>query len=629
QIINSIQQGLAAELDFQAIVDLVGDKLREVFNTLDLAINWYDEKTNLIHYLYNYEHGERNTFTPRPPTSGGIFERMVKNRQPVVWNTINEGDAISPVLPGTDESKSGASVPIISSDRVLGSLQLENYERENVYGESELRLLTTIAASLGTALENARLFDETQRLLKETEERNAELAIINSIGQALTQELDLHSLVELVGDKLRAAIQTENIGIGLYNTNTNLITSIYAYKNGQQIHPDPSPLNDYSLRFSRQGKSLVLNEVTEEMWKKFGSNLTFGREIPKSVIMVPILAGGELIGGITVQNFKNKNAYPDSIVRLLETIASNMGTAIQNARLFAETQRLLQETEQRNAELAIINSVQDALAAKLDIQGIYNSVGDKIREIFKAYTTFIAFHDAENNRIVAPYYIDRGIRPSITSRPYGKGLNEVIIESGKPLLLNTYEETAKAGAFNIASPDSDKDLNESFLGVPIFRNGKAIGATAVQSYKRFAYNQNDLRLLATLTNSMGVALENARLFDETQRLLKETEERNAELAIINSVQAALAAELNIQGIYDAVGDKIHEIFHNTDMGIRIYDSQTHLIHIPYCYEQGERITIEPYPLRDKGFVAHVLRTRETLVINENMEKEEQKYGGQN
>src|SRR5262245_57087637 len=52
QIINSIQQGLAAELDFQAIVDLVGDKLSEVLNTGDLGIQWYDEKTNLIHYLY-------------------------------------------------------------------------------------------------------------------------------------------------------------------------------------------------------------------------------------------------------------------------------------------------------------------------------------------------------------------------------------------------------------------------------------------------------------------------------------------------------------------------------------------------------------------------------------------------
>ena len=59
---------------------------------------------------------------------------------------------------------------------------------------------------------------------------------------------------------------------------------------------------------------------------------------------------------------------------------------------------------------------------------------------------------------------------------------------------------------------------------------------------------------------MGVALENARLFDETKRLLTETDQRAAELAIINGVQQGLAAELDMQAMYDLVGDKIQEIF---------------------------------------------------------------------
>ena len=46
---------------------------------------------------------------------------------------------------------------------MLGSIVLENYERENAFGEAEVRLLSTVAASMGVALENARLFDETQR----------------------------------------------------------------------------------------------------------------------------------------------------------------------------------------------------------------------------------------------------------------------------------------------------------------------------------------------------------------------------------------------------------------------------------------------------------------------------------
>src|SRR5438132_6626224 len=180
-IINSIQQGLAAELNFQTIVDLVGDKLRDVFNTPDLGIRWYDEKANLVHYLYAYEHGKRLVIEPRPPTPGGMGETMIKTRRPLLLNTDADYEKIGGgALPGTDLSKSLIAVPIITSDRVLGTIVIENYERENAYGESELRLLTTIAASLGTALENARLFDETQRLLKAKQQRAAELAIINS-----------------------------------------------------------------------------------------------------------------------------------------------------------------------------------------------------------------------------------------------------------------------------------------------------------------------------------------------------------------------------------------------------------------------------------------------------------------
>ena len=241
QIINSIQQGLASELDFQAIVDLVGDKLREVFKMKDLCIRWYDEKANLIHYLYEYEHGERLSIQSIPPRPGGIFETMTKTHQPVIWNTLEEGNALSSALPGTDESKSGASIPIISSDRVLGLIEIENFERENAFGESELRLLTTIAASLGTALENARLFDETQRLFKAEQERVNELQIINSIQQGLAAELDFQAIVHLVGDKLREVFNTPDLGINWYDEKANLVHYLYNYEHGERLNIPSHP----------------------------------------------------------------------------------------------------------------------------------------------------------------------------------------------------------------------------------------------------------------------------------------------------------------------------------------------------------------------------------------------------
>ena len=98
-----------------------------------------------------------------------------------------------------------------------------------------------------------------------------------------------------------------------------------------------------------------------------------------------------------------------------------------------------------------------------------------------------------------------------------------------------------------------------------------------------------------MASSLSVALENARLFDETQRLLTETNERAAELAIINSVQQGLAENLDMQSMYDLVGDKITEIFDAQSVDIGLYDFDREMISYPYSVERGERLPGNEFP----------------------------------
>ena len=213
-VINSIQQGISRSLEFQAIVDLVGDTLRAVLQTQDIGIRWVDPKTNMVHPLYVYEHGVRKTLPARPQRTVGPGATMARTLQPLIFNTPAELAAAGfPGLPGADPARSTAFVPIVGSDGMIAAITLENFERDNAFGESEVRLLTTVAASLGVALENARLFGETQRLLKETEQRNAELAVINSIQQGMAGSLDFRGIIELVGDKLRTVFGSDNLSI--------------------------------------------------------------------------------------------------------------------------------------------------------------------------------------------------------------------------------------------------------------------------------------------------------------------------------------------------------------------------------------------------------------------------------
>src|SRR5208283_3136282 len=187
---------------------------------------------------YDYEHGVRLTVAPMTPPPDGVFFKLVQTRQPLVTNSPEEQAALGVIaIPGTDTSLSSVRVPILGGDRVLGSIILESFERQKAFGEAEVRLLSTVAASMGVALENARLFDETQRLLKETEQRAAELAVINRIQEGMAAELNFQAIIDLVGDKLREVFKTGEIGIRWYDPKANLIHYLYEYEHGNRLHP--------------------------------------------------------------------------------------------------------------------------------------------------------------------------------------------------------------------------------------------------------------------------------------------------------------------------------------------------------------------------------------------------------
>jgi GAF domain-containing protein len=236
-----------------------------------------------------------------------------------------------------------------------------------------------------------------------------------------------------------------------------------------------------------------------------------------------------------------------------------------------ERDKLLFENKQFDAELAIINSVGEAMSKQLDVKTVTRIVGDKIRSIFDTEVTEILLLDTKTNMINVPYTYYRDYA-SVEPFPLGEGMTSKVINEGKPLVCGTEKEQLQAGAiFDEAVGEADN--TESYMGVPIRFGDKVLGVVSIQSYKKDAYNDDNVRLLTTLSSNMGIALENARLFEEAKTLLGVTQQRNAELGVINSVQEGLVAHMDIQEIYDLVGEKIREIFDAQVVSIGKYDHE--------------------------------------------------------
>ena len=519
-----------------------------------------------------------------------------------------------PPPPGTHAMKSGLFVPLLTGNTIRGYVSLQNVDRENAFTESDIKLLETLANSMSVALENARLFDETNRLLQETEQRTSELAVINSVQEGLVAQMDIQAIYDLVGEKIRNIFNAQIIDIVTYDKKENLIEDRYAFEKGDRTLLGAREVLGFRKHVIDNRQVFVINENLDSKSKEYNSYVTIGEQ-PKSAVFVPMITGGDVTGIISLQDLDHEHAFSDSAVNLLTTLANSMSVALKSAGLFDQTNRLLQETEQRNAELAVINSVQESLVAKLDMAGIYELVGEKIREIFNAQVIDIVTYDATRNVIADRYAYEKGDRTLLGERE-PNGFRKHVIKTGALLLHNEKVEKAMR---EFGNEILIGEVPKSQIYVPMIADGKVKGIISLQNLDHeHAFSDSDVSLLTTLANSMSVALESARLFDETNRLLKETEQRNGELSVINSIQEGLVAQMSMEGIYTLVGDRIRNLFDAQTVVIRTFDYKNEVEIFNYAIEKVRRLIINLRPF--DNFTNYLIQIKKPELINDHFKE---------
>jgi signal transduction histidine kinase/DNA-binding NarL/FixJ family response regulator len=251
----------------------------------------------------------------------------------------------------------------------------------------------------------------------------------------------------------------------------------------------------------------------------------------RSQLCLPLVAGGRLIGALYADNREAFGRFAQADLDLLTVLATQAATALRNVGLYNEIlranveleQRVAERTaslERRVAELAIVNRIGQAVASQLELDALIELVGTTMLETFRAQNVYVALYDAASEQISFPYDVENGQRISSSSLRFGAGLTSEILLTRRPLLLNGEAEMRAAG-LRIASIGARA---RSFLGVPILVGEKPIGVISVQNTERDgAFSEADVRLLSTIAASVGVALENARLYQETRRMQQAAE----------------------------------------------------------------------------------------------------------
>jgi len=181
----------------------------------------------------------------------------------------------------------------------------------------------------------------------------------------------------------------------------------------------------------------------------------------------------------------------------------------------------------------VLNEMGRTLTGMLDLDAVVDSIRRFASQLVDTTNFFVALYDAERDMISFPLYVD-GVnrRVNMATRRAGRGMSEHVIHTRQPFLVreNLPKIQVELGIESIGEPA------QSWLGVPMMIGEQPIGLIAVQSYTTpRVYDEHDRDLLLAVASQAAIAIQNARLFGEQQRMAGMLSERVKQLDCLSDI----------------------------------------------------------------------------------------------
>ncbi|MGH7767834.1 MAG: GAF domain-containing protein, partial [Candidatus Binatia bacterium] len=541
RLLKELNQDVAA-LDIRALFQKVTDKVREFFK-VDMSDIRLVEDGGVRRLMGSSGIEPERLY--RLDSKRGRTKWIIENRRPLIIADIS----IENEMPAGETVRGLGirgylAVPLLSrSGEVIGILRALTYDPRE-FSQSEVDLLQQLANGIAIAIENARLLDETQC-------RAQEQAALSAIAMAASQSLEIDEMLHNALDKVLEVTGRERGYIRLKDPLSKELKLI-AHKGISEEHTrmilrgrNQAGKSDHVLA---TGEALIINKPEEALLRE-----ETRREGNSSMAWIPLKAQGKVVGILNVSTARSIS-FTVREVDLLQAIGNVIGVAVENARLFEESQRQ-EEIQKLLKELS-----QDITS--LDIDSFFHKVTDKVREFFKVDISDIRLLDSGEIR---PPVGASGIESKQLYKLGDlRGRGKWIVENRRAAVIpdTTKEKSIQAGG-------STRELDiRGYLAVPLFsRSGEVIGILRALTYEPRDFSQSDVDLLQQLANGTAIALTNARLFEETER-------RAGEQAAVNAIAMAMTQSLHVDELLQIAIDKVLEVTGRNRGSIKVKDRAT-------------------------------------------------------
>jgi len=512
-LLNDITRAALETPDLRTMLQTLADRLSELIDADGCYITLWDEARQMTIPAAAY--GELREMYPlqRPePGEVTMTESVLRAGRPLVVEDVFNTPYLSPRIAALFPARSLLGLPLIAGGRKLGAVLIA-FNRPHRFTPDEIARGEQAARQIALAVAKARLLEEAKG-------HAAKLATLYETGKDLTSTLELDALLQFIVERSAQLTKADKSLILLVDTETEKLTKVVGFGFA------PGQIEDFTYQEVQDGISgWVLREKTPTISEDIltdprNTGLALQRakqerERGQSIAVAPLLIKDKAIGTLTVINNVGKPIFSQDDLDLVVMLASQAAVAIENARLYEETKR-------RMEELAALQEVTRAVAAELTLDEVLNLVAHATSELLEAETAAVVLvnPDGQTRTYAACYGLQADALRGIV-RPVHIGAQGYVIRTGKSLLIND------VSADEHVSHDFAERLGlHSAIIAPLMAKGKITGClTAFNKQEQRSFTDDDLRLLYTFADQAAIAIENARLFEETRRLLAKTQEQ--------------------------------------------------------------------------------------------------------
>jgi diguanylate cyclase (GGDEF)-like protein len=489
ELLNSITQASLNAENFQEMTQILADRMGELLGADGTFLTLWDEEQNrsipaAAYGTYRQVYPNMKFESSEKTLTSSVLEA----RHPLIIEDVFNTPYMSRSIAERFSTRSLLALPLIIHGVKFGAA-LIGFNQPHHFLAREVDIGERAATQIALAIYKSHLIDVSQRQVRQLE-------LLSVVGSEIVNSLDETEILERALEAVVKKFGYAEAAISLLINED--ILEVAAISGTQDF--------GYRAGFQQKVGKGIIGHVAETRTPHISGDVSQDpyyfstAERNGSALGVPMLDKENLLGVIYVETIR-QNDFKTDDVQTLQTLANQVATSIQKARLYASIQEHLQA-------MTTLQSISQVVSSSLERDEILHNVVRLLKENF-GYT-YVSVYLLYEDQLLLGAQVGYPEELIIYNIPITSGV------SGRTVLTKQTQflpDVSQDPSFLRATSEV-----KSEICIPLIKNDSVLGVLNVESTKERPLDENDLNLLSTIAGAITIAIDNARLHAQVKTM---------------------------------------------------------------------------------------------------------------